>query len=211
MYEKNLYPYNWGIMNVVGLDLAGSPRRPTGFCLLSHPSLKVYTSILYSDDEIVASIARANPKVVAIDAPLGIPRGRKSLDEPGPHFRACDIKLREMGIRFLPVTLGAMRMLTQRGMRIKYRLEKLGLEVVEVYPGGAQDILGLPRAKKNRQRLRLGLESLGLKICERRNLTIHELDAITAAYTGLLYILGRYVALGNPNEAVIIMPKPRQK
>ena len=191
---------------VIGLDLAGSPRRPTGFCILYHPSLDAYTSIIYTDEEIVEAIAGCKPRVVAIDAPLGLPRGRRSMEEHGPHLRLCDIMLRRAGIRFLPVTLGAMRMLTERGMKLKSIIEGLGFEVIEVYPGGAQDILGLPRAKKDRYNLRSGLEKLGLKI-HGVDPTVHELDAATAAYTGLMYVRGDYTALGDPDESIIIMPK----
>lgn len=193
-------------MIIVGLDLAGSPRRPTGFSRLYYPSLDVYTSIVYTDEEIVESIARCKPRIVAIDAPLGLPKGRRSMDDHGPHLRLCDTMLRRAGIRFLPVTLGAMRMLTERGMKLKPKIEELGFEVIEVYPGGAQDILGLPRAKKDRYSLRSGLENLGLKI-HGFDLTVHELDAVTAAYTGLMYVKGECVILGDPEESTIIMPK----
>lgn len=195
------------VMIVVGLDLAGSPRRPTGLSKLYYPSLDVYTSIVYTDDEILETLIECKPRVVAIDAPLGLPRGRSSLDDRGPHLRLCDIMLRRAGIRFLPVTLGAMRMLTERGMRLKPIIEELGFEVIEVYPGGAQDILGLPRAKKDRYRLRYGLEKLGLKI-HNPDPTVHELDAITAAYTGLMYVRGECTILGDPDESTIVMPKP---
>lgn len=193
-------------MIIVGLDLAGSPRRPTGFSTLRYPSLDVYTSIVYTDDEIVEAIAECKPRVVAIDAPLGLPKGRRGMSDHGPHLRLCDIMLRRAGIRFLPVTLGAMRMLTERGMKLKPAIEKLGFEVIEVYPGGAQDILGLPRAKKDRHGLRSGLENMGLKI-HGGDLTVHELDAVTAAYTGLMYVKGECTILGDPGESTIIMPK----
>lgn len=194
-------------MIIAGVDLAGSPRRPTGFSKLYYPSLDVYTSIIYTDEEILEAISTCKPRVVAIDAPLGLPRGRRSMDDDGPHLRLCDIMLREAGIRFLPVTLGAMRMLTERGMKLKAIIEKLGFEVIEVYPGGAQDILGLPRAKRDRYGLRSGLEGLGLKI-HSTDLTVHELDAITAAYTGLMYVRGECMILGDPGESTIVMPKP---
>jgi hypothetical protein len=60
---------------------------------------------------------------------------------------------------------------------------------VEVYPGGAQDVLSLPRAKHNPTELRRGLELLGLKALK-KGISNHELDAVTAAYVGLLFLNG---------------------
>jgi predicted nuclease with RNAse H fold len=53
--------------------------------------------------------------------------------------------LLRMKIKFFPLTLGPMRKLTERGIRLKKILEKKRLDVVETYPGAAQDILKIPR------------------------------------------------------------------
>jgi predicted nuclease with RNAse H fold len=66
-------------MLVVGIDLAGSESRQTGFCVLR--GMKVETLIVYSDDEIIRKIEELKPRVIAIDAPLSLPKGRKSIDE----------------------------------------------------------------------------------------------------------------------------------
>ena len=193
--------------SVVGLDLAGSERRDTGFCLLDVETLEAEVYVLHGDEEIVGECVRARPLVVAVDAPLSIPRGRRSIDERSPvHFRRCDLELRRLGIRFFPITLGPMRMLTKRGMRLKELLEEAGLEVIEVYPGGAQDILGIPRKNRGLEELRRGLEELGIRGL-RPGMTGDELDAVTAAYVGVLYVRGEYTALGDPEEGLIIMPR----
>ena len=102
---------------VVGIDLAGSEKRDTGFCLLDVETLEAEVCILHSDGEILEASVSSRPLVVAVDAPLSIPRGRRSIDERSPvHFRECDLQLRRLGIRFFPITLGPMRMLTKRGM-----------------------------------------------------------------------------------------------
>ncbi|MCD6444781.1 DUF429 domain-containing protein [Candidatus Bathyarchaeota archaeon] len=193
-------------MVVLGLDLAGVETRPTGFCILDE-ELSAETGILYGDAEILKVVLEYRPSIVAIDAPLHLPRGRRSIeDRSGPHLRECDRALLKAGIRFLPITLGAMRKLTVRGMRLKEKLESLGFEVIEVYPGGAQDVLGIPRGKHSLEGLRKGLARLGLKGL-REGLTVHELDAATAAYVGYLYLKGEYAALGDESEGLIIMPK----
>jgi len=96
---------------VVGLDLAGSPQRPTGACRLSGG--RVATTILFSDVEILAYVAAARPALVTIDAPLHLPPGRSSIhDRNAVHYRPCDLELRARGIPFFPITLGPMRTLT---------------------------------------------------------------------------------------------------
>ena len=130
---------------VVGLDLAGSPRRTTGFCCLGR-GLRAETQALHTDEEIRAAIRVAKPDVVAIDAPLFPPLGRSTIeDRSGPHLRGCDRELLRLGIRFFPVTLGPMRMLTSRGMRLRAELADAGIRAIECYPGAAQDLWGIPR------------------------------------------------------------------
>src|SRR2546422_9058914 len=103
---------------VLGIDLAGSPRRPTGMCLLR--GLRAQTHVAFSDDDILDAVQQAQPDLVPIDAPLSLPKGRRTIsDRRGEHFRDCDLDLRRRGIRFFPVTLGPMRMLTERGLALK--------------------------------------------------------------------------------------------
>ncbi|MEM1522249.1 MAG: DUF429 domain-containing protein [Thermofilaceae archaeon] len=190
----------------LGVDLAGSSKRPTGMCLLDE-NLNAKTWIVYSDEEIIRAATELHPSVVAIDAPLSLPLGRSSLDDrTGPHFRECDMALRRLGIKFFPITLGPMRALTARGMQIKTDLEKRGYTVIEVYPGGAQDVLRIPRKSAGLEALQSGLEKLGIKLAN-SSAGPDELDAVTAAYVGLLYLSGEAIALGG-KDGSIIMPKP---
>ena len=128
-------------MAIVGLDLAGVETRPTGLCILV--GMKAETSLLYTNDEVLKKTEENKPKVIAIDAPLSLPPGRKSIEErTGVHLRESDKELLRRGIKFFPITLGPMRKLTERGMHLKDILESRHFTVIEVYPGGAQDILG---------------------------------------------------------------------
>lgn len=192
-------------MLALGLDLAGSEARPSGICYLDE-SLLARTRIFYSDDEIIISAIMHRPEVVAIDAPLSLPRGRKDIEDRfGPHFRECDKQLLSMRIKFFPVTIGPMRSLTRRGIRIKGLLESSCFRVIEVYPGGAQDVLGIPRKSKGLIPLRKGLKKLGVKGLAHK-VSDHELDAVFAAFVGLEYLQGQAVALGDPDEGLIYMP-----
>ncbi len=203
-------PVPEGRHGAVGVDLAGSPGRLTGFCRLG-PGLRTRTSVLGPDEAIVAAVEESRPAVVAIDAPLALPRGRFSLERPGPpHLRACDRELQARGIRFFPLTLGPMRMLTARGIALARSLRTLGYEVIEAYPGGAQDLLGLPRKGDGEAALRSALVRFGFRgdVVERR-LSHDELDAIACAYTGREHLAGRSLVLGDPTEAELVLPRPR--
>ena len=103
---------------IVGLDLGGVETRPTGFCVLSE--LTANTALLYTDQEIIGKTIEFNPQVIAIDAPLYLPPGRKTLEERTTnHLRDSDRALLKMGIKIFPATLGPMRKLTQRGIHLR--------------------------------------------------------------------------------------------
>ncbi|MFA0774926.1 MAG: hypothetical protein THHGLFOP_000425 [Candidatus Fervidibacter sp.] len=192
-------------MTVMGIDLAASERKASGVCLLRGKRVK--TLLLHTDDELVALAKRVRPALIAIDAPLSLPPDRKSIhDRTGTHLRFCDRELLRRGIRFFPVTLGAMRPLTERGIRLKERLQREGFRVVEVFPGGAQDVLGLPRKHHNLDGLREGLRRLGLRGIP-DDATHDELDAVTAAYVGWLFLRGKAEVLGEEGDG-IVMPLP---
>jgi predicted nuclease with RNAse H fold len=190
---------------VLGIDLAGVPHRPTGLCLLT--GTKTHTSVRFLDEEILDRASRDSPHLVAIDAPLTLPPGRKSIhDRNGSHFRECDLELRRRKIRFFPITLGPMRVLTERGMNLSRSLEKMGLRTIEIYPGGAQDIWEIPRAKKDLAGLRRGLIRSGLEGLK-EDITADELDAATGALVGLLFLQNRAEVYGNFSDGAIIMPR----
>ena len=193
-------------MSIVGLDLAGVETRPTGFCILQ--GMTVETSDLYSDSEIIEKTLQAQPLVILIDAPLSLPPGRKSLEErTGNHLRDSDRALLKMGIKIFPVTLGPMRKLTQRGIKMRETFEALGYSVLEAYPGGAQDVLGIPRKRQGIEKLYMGLAALGLEGLKQDS-SDHELDAATIAYVGKLFLEGQTIIYGDPKLG-IVMPKKK--
>lgn len=163
--------------------------------------------VLHSDEEIISRTVAARPKVVSIDAPLFLPLGRVSLEVKGPpHFRECDKELLRMKIRFFPISLGPMRMLTARGMRLRSVFEKENLEVIESFPGAIQDILGIPRKQAGIDKLERGLRHYGVSWKRETPLTGDELDGITSALVGLMYVEGNYRAIGDPKEGLMILP-----
>lgn len=182
----------------VGVDLAGSPKRITGLCRM-RLDLYCETRIGRGDDEIINFVLDSMPKVVAVDAPLGIA-------EEGRILRGCEERLMDMGIRIFPTTLRGMRMLAERSISLKRRLEERGFEVIEVYPRATKEILGISTDRKDLETLRDGLIGLGVRGL-RSDETIHELDAVACALTGIAYIIGKYVAVGDPSNCVIILPR----
>lgn len=189
----------------VGIDLAGVESRPTGLCLMDG-NLLASACLLYTDDEITRKTVEFRPDVVAIDAPLALPRGRESLEKQSNiHLRECDRDLLRMGIKFFPLTLGPMRKLTERGMRLKAKLEHKGMMVIETYPGAAQDILRIPRKGKGLDRLAEGLRLAGIKGLD-RGMSGDELDAVTCALVGIIYLRGKHRVIGNSDEMLMILP-----
>jgi len=195
-------------MRIVGLDLAGSPKRRTGYCLFAGG--RVETRILYADTDILRVLSEDKPEIVAIDAPLSLPFGRCCLLEEcscrgKAHLRACDKTLLSMKIRFFPITLGPMRLLTTRGMKLAESLAERGIRTIEVYPGAAQDLWGIPRKQKDVEGLRAGLEGVGL--CRiSKGLSHDELDAISCALVGKDVLEGKGLAVGIPQEGLMFLP-----
>ena len=190
---------------VLGVDLAGVPHRPTGMCVLR--DLKASTFLSYSDAEILECAKKKKPDLITIDAPLNLPPGRKTIeDRNGEHYRVCDLELRKRKIPFFPITLGPMRGLTVRGIELRGELENRGFRTLEMYPGGAQDIWGIPRARRDLEGLRKGLQCLGIKGLK-RDISNHELDAATGALVGLHFLQDKAEVYGNFTDGAILMPK----
>ena len=198
-------------MKYVGVDLAGSVARPTGVCVIDN-RLRVHCSIEHSDDDIINVIRKSKTRIVAIDAPLALPHGRHCLGEHcrgRAHFRTCDRVLTRMRIKFFPITLGPMRKLTARGIRLAKTLNRSRIETVETFPGATQDLLGIPRKQHNLRGLQEGLRRLGCHgDIDDAWLTGDELDAVSCALIAKQYAEGHYLAMGDPSEIMMILPRP---
>lgn len=182
-------------MRFVGIDLAGSPRNPTGFCVLEARGEENYirTKLLFEDEEIVREVIVAKPRVVAIDAPLTNP-GRP---------RRCDEELRKYGA--LPLTLRGVEKLAERGKTLAEVLRGEGLEVIEVFPTATAKLLGY--YSKNELEVQRMLLSAKLRgDIEKKVLRKDELDAIFAAITAYLYFQNMTESVGD-EEGVIVVPR----
>ncbi|HEX3675207.1 MAG TPA: ribonuclease H-like domain-containing protein, partial [Rhizomicrobium sp.] len=196
---------------VVGIDLTGSEKRASGFCVLRGGFCE--TSLLATDEEIVSATLSAQPAIVSIDSPLSLPRGRMHVrdDDPGRDrfgiMRICERTLKKRGVNVYPCLLPSMQRLTQRGMELATRFRKIGIPVIESYPGAAQDIMGIPRKGAGEELLQQGLANFGLTGAFVSEKVKHdELDAITSAVVGCFFLAGKYEALRGPEEGALIIP-----
>lgn len=203
-------PNGRAVGRVVGIDLTGSERRPSGVALLV--GNRATTMLLASDDEIEREVLSLRADLVSIDSPLGLPTGRCCTHDTCDcrrHgiVRECERILWRRGVRVYPALLPSMQALTARGMRLAARFRDRGIPVIESYPGAAQDIMRIPRKRTSVADLAAGLISFGILLDQMPEHMSHdELDAVTAATVGLFFWSGRFEALGNVDEGPLIVP-----
>ena len=195
----------------LGLDPSGSERRRSGIATLDD-RLNTDSWVVKTDAEIIQAVEERRPDVVAIDAPLSLPKGRCCADPTcscAEHgiVRSADRAVSRMGYRPFWTLLPSMVNLTLRCIRLRETLEEQGFRVIEVYPGAAQDRLGIPRKQKGLDALLEGLSGLGIQFAYGGRTPVHdELDAVTAAYVGLCWLRNDYEAAGPPDEVQIVLP-----
>jgi len=180
-------------MRVVGVDLAGSSRNKTGFCVLTVDGEKksVKTSILYSNEELLDAIAALKPDLVAVDAPL-VYSGVN---------RKCDEMLRQYGA--LPATLPGMETLAKRGVAFARELSRRGIKCIEVYSTATAKILGVYGSKEFKMQKNMISLNLDGDINDRL-LVKDELDAVSAALTACLHLMGQTRAVGDDSGMVVV-------
>ncbi len=202
-------------IRIVGIDLTGSEQRPSGWCLLDGDV--AVTKKIGTDAEIVAETLKVRPLLVSIDSPLSIPKGRITVmdDDPGRYtygiMRYCERVLKKRGVNVYPSLINSMQNLTARGIRLAAMFRKIGIPVIESYPGAAQDIMNIPRKRADLSLLKSGLNEFGINGDYIVTTVSHdELDAITSAVVGLFFLSGKFEALGNDEEDYLIIPDIRQ-
>jgi len=184
-------------MCIIGIDLAGMEKNPSGICIIEGDNILLKTS--YTDKEIIETVQTSLPELIVIDAPLSLPRGRCCLEKEcvcasGGHFRQCEVEIRRYG-PVLPLNFRGMKMLTMRGISLKEKLE--GYTLLETHPRTVQKMLGITDLIQYvKDRFELDVKP-----------SAHELDGFLAALTGLSYLEDCYMELGDPQEGTIILPE----
>ncbi len=198
-----------GSVKAVGIDLTGSEKKASGFAVLSGTIAE--TVAIFTDDEMVERISEIKPAIISIDSPLSLPEGRCCSDKNCECskfgiMRYCELLLRHFGIGVYPCLIDSMVNLTARGMNLTARLRSIGYNVIESYPGVAQDLLHIPRKRKGLEFLLNGMKNFGIEGI-RKDITHDEADAITSAIVGYFYLSNKYVGMGNEEEGYLIVPK----
>jgi hypothetical protein len=182
--------------NLIGIDLAGKPENPTGVAFLKQKIVK--TCLVHTDNEILTSIKNFEPSIVAIDAPLKLPKMEI--------LRKTDREMIKRGYRVFPPMLPAMKMLTIRAIKLTKLITEEGYKTIEVHPTSTRKALNMP--PKDWGKIQTILKSIGLEgDLQVRTLTPHEIDAITSALTAYLYMKGKAEVIGDEEEGFIIVPK----
>ncbi len=196
--------------HIAGIDLVASEKKASGFCILK--GNKAITKQIYTDDEIIFTLIKEKVKLVSIDSPLSIPKGRTSCwdDDVNRSYgitRECERILKKRGISSYPCLIPSMQKLTNRGIKLANKIRKLGIPVIESYPGAAQDIMQIPRKQYGIEYLKNGLNDFGIIGSFIKNDVTHdELDAITCSIVGQFFWTGMFEALGNNEEDFLIIP-----
>ncbi len=218
---------------VAGIDLAAG-RGATAIASLMLPGHDTVPALhelvredIATDDDILASIARISPRVLAFDAPLSLPmpvaqaiRGEPQTKSfPSPYTRAAerDPAWTKLGVRPLPVSfLGGLAF---RAISLLPRLRSIvpDAAIIEAFPTGALRSLGV-RVAADRKRTK---SSVSVRAAVQQSLTLlvqalpspdeellsaDQLDAIAAALTGVAFLQGRSTAVGDPAEGQIYLP-----
>ncbi|MEM3565362.1 MAG: DUF429 domain-containing protein [Candidatus Bathyarchaeia archaeon] len=180
---------------IIGIDLAGKEENPTGLAIWRNKTVE--TCLIYTNKEILEEVFQVNPKIVAIDAPLKLPKSGI--------FRKADKELIKRGYRVFPPGLPAMKKLTLRAIELNRLIIKGGIQTIEVHPTSTRKALGMPT--KDWEVIQNILKCIGLagSLTEHR-LTPHEIDAITAALTGALYMEDLTEFVGDHEEGYIVIP-----
>jgi len=169
-------------LKILGIDLAGKSKNPTGICILKDDDIILKT--VNEDKEILEIASTLRPDIIAIDTP--IMRGK-------PKIRKADIILKKY--KAFPPTLPGMIPLTIRGSKIAAQLSKYS-RVIEVFPTATAKILGIYH-KNYKETAAI----LNVKVK-----TKHELDAYICCLTGKLFIERKTENVGN-EKGKIIIPK----
>ena len=176
---------------VIGLDLAGTLENPSGLALFL--DYKIETKLLYSDAEIVMQCVRSRPRVVAIDAPLSLPR------QGG--FRSADKQLIKRGLRVFPPMFAGMKKLTTRGIMLAREMRSKGLRVIEIHPRTSGIIL-FGTAERTKWVSNIRRQGWQLKLSRSE----HEIDAAVAALTGMLWLKKKTQEIGDQKEGTMVIP-----
>ena len=179
---------------IIGIDLPGVEKNPTGWALWKNKVLS--TCHLYENQEILEQLTKFEPTLIAVDAPLSLPK-------KGP-MRKADREMYRHGYPVFPPRFPAMEKLNLRAIKITQQIKREKIHIIEVHPTSTRKALKIPT--KDWKKIQNIFIYMGLKgDLETRALTSHEIDAVTAALTGYLYLQGKIDLIGDGEEGYIVV------
>jgi len=180
---------------IIGIDLAGVEKNPTGWALWKNKVIS--TCHLYENQEILEHLTKFEPTLIAVDAPLSLPKKGT--------MRKADREMYRHGYPVFPPRFPAMKKLTLRAIKIAQQIKREKLHIIEVHPTSTRKALKIPT--KDWKKIQNIFIYMGLKgNLETRALTSHEIDAVTAALTGYLYLQEKIDLIGDGEEGYIVVP-----
>ena len=205
----------------IGIDLTSSPKKSSACIGLDKELNLIFIGFLRTDSDIIALLCSQPSCLVAIDAPLTLPKGLCCLEEScscqpksSGKGRECEQELAKLGIPcYFTTKRSIIKPMVYRGVKIRGELEGRGYHVIEIYPYASKVRLwGKPIPKKTRPDgldfLRDRLTSLVPCLTPYIDRFNHDLcDAAIAAYTACLYYSGETEQIGDPGEGTIYIPR----
>lgn len=202
-------------MIVCGIDMASAKPSTVAFI---DDKLNIDTLVDLNElsTGFIAKSTDSNVPVIAIDSPLGFPSGMCCLEESCPckpskgNGRLAERELSKMGISSYYTTKKTIiKPMIYKAIKWTKILRRYGFTVIEIYPYATKVRLfgkPVPSKTKNLSVLKALVFSLGFP--EAVSECNHDqIDAILAAYTGLLYIQGNTEEVGDETESKIVIPQ----
>jgi len=181
---------------IAGVDLAANPLNPTGWATLKGRA--VSACHLFSNKEIKNKIVGCKPTLIAMDAPLSLPKNKKIT-------RKADREMQKRGYPVFPPRFRTMEKLTARAIKLTQRARSEGFDIIEVHPTSTRKALRIPT--KEWSKIQETFVGMGLDgDTKARILVPHEIDAVTAALTGYLHLKQKTELLGDRIEGYIVVP-----
>jgi predicted nuclease with RNAse H fold len=205
----------------LGIDPTSSEKRPTACALLDASGALARLAAVKTDADILALVSEWRPAIVAIDSPLGFPKGMCCLEESCAcqsvwplKGRACEPELARRGIPlYFTTKRSIIKQMVYRAIALAREMRSQGCQVIEVYPYASKVMLfGKPIPPKTKKEgldfLRQRLDTLIPGLASHGGRLSHDLcDALVAAYTAYLHSLGQTEAVGLPEEERIVLPR----
>ena len=204
----------------LGIDPTCSEARASACALLDSDGRLAHLTTQSTNADMVALSEEWRPTVVAIDSPMGFPKGMCCLEESCPcrsvyrfKGRVCERELLSRGVSlYITTKRSFIKPMIYRAIDLARDLGSQGCEVLEVYPYASKvGLFGKPIPPKNTREgldfLRRRLQRLIPGLASYKDRLSHDhCDALVAAYTARLSTLGLTESVGLREEVPIVVP-----